>query len=608
MALSDTPLVLANIVVLSGAGAMLYAGVGLLERFVLAWQPVDELLTAALTDEGSSTGSGVMNQSEWTGADALMAGLRDAEAKIIFGIPAGQTLAIYEALRLVDDIRHILPRHEQGAAFMADGYARATGLTGVALVVGGPGTTNAMTGLGEAYADSSPVLLLSGDVNTELAGRERGVIHELRNHIDMTRSVTIGSRKAERPAEVYTFITEAFNKHRTARPRPFHVAIPENVLTLREPIDVEGPVKTDFPRPELDPGDLARAIHAIERGARPLIWAGAGVNRSGASAQLALFANVLQAPVITTALGKGSISEDNALYIGSLSLGSPWIADGPVAKLIAAADPLIVLGGRLSAASTRDWTMPSPVSLVHIDIDSQEFGKNYTADCSLRADVLEALAVFGRELNTIREPWCSDDDLQAARDQIEIHAQVGMGDAFSILRAINEVVGTEAILTGDSLIGLWAASVWRSTELRSYHFPMHFNTLGFALPAAVGASVGIKERPVIAIAGDGAALYSIAEFSTAVDNSLGIPFVVFNDQGYGSIRAQQYAAFGETYQTELPDTDFASLGRAFGGKGYAPASVEDLRIAVEETVSGDVPAVIEVASTVGAPWHTQEKG
>jgi acetolactate synthase-1/2/3 large subunit len=532
-----------------------------------------------------------------TGGQAVVDALAAGGVEAVFGIPGGHNLDIYDALAGMPTIRTIVPRHEQGAGFMADGYARVSGRTGVTVTIEGPGATNLLTSLGEAYADHSPVLAITSQIPAADIDRHAMRIHELRDHQRVLASACLWNERATTVEAIPGLIARALADHRTKRPAPIHLEVPLDVLAARSS-ETDGFEPTG-PAP-LDPAEVARAAEVIAAGSRPLIYAGAGVNRSGAAGALTLLAERLGAPVITTALGKGAIAEDHPLYVATLSLWSPWATSGPVAELVAAADPLIVVGGRLSDASTNDWSMPLPSPIVQIDIEPEQAQPRHRAGVTVAGDAAAALGQLLGALGTGRSDSVALDE---AREHVAAHARANLGWGQDLLDAITSDLGPDTILMGDSLIGLWAATAWRTNAPRAYHVPMHFNTLGFALPAAVGARVAMPTRPIVAIAGEGAFMFTMAELSTAVQHELPVIMIVCNDGAFTSIKRQQVARFGRTHGVDLASPDLPRLADAMGALGLRADDLAGFRGALATAAASGRPALIEVPLSVRAPWE-----
>lgn len=540
------------------------------------------------------------NVSHGTGGDAVVAALKAEGVDTVFGIPGGHNIDLFDALARTDSIRTVQPRHEQGAGFMADGFARTKRFPGVMVCLEGPGMGNAMTALGEAYQDSSPLLAVSSQVPTHFEGRNLGLIHEMPNHLETFSAVTVASHRVTSVAEIPEAISQGMRHHIGRRPGPIHVEIPLDILEASgEWKTTPGVTRT------LEPSErqLDVAIALVADGTRPVIIAGAGASRGGAEKEVLMLAEHLGAPVITTALGKGVFPESHDLYIGTMSLWSPWLAAGPVADLVASADPLIVIGSRLTDASTANWTMPQSKSLLRIDIDPDVSTRHYRVDATVTGD---ASTVLGHLIDGVpsRQARPSSQSIEDAKRTILAHVTEKMGSGRRLLELINTTLGPDAILTGDSLIGLWAASAWRTDSPRTYHVPMHFNTLGFALPAAIGAKLASPDSPTVSIAGDGAFLFTVAELSTAVQEDIPMICIVCNDHGYESIRRQQRARFdGRTIAVDITSPDFVALAEAMGADGYFAKDVAEFERVLERAASSGRTSLIEFPLSVAAPWE-----
>lgn len=550
-------------------------------------------MTAEQTRASVATGQG-------TGGDAAVAALQHGGVEIVFGIPGGHNIDLFDALSRSSGIRTVQPRHEQGAGFMADGYARVSRRSGVVACLEGPGMCNAMTALGEAYSDSSPVLAISSQVESEYEGLDLGLVHEMPRHLDTFKAVTGHSRRAESVPDVANYVTEGLSRHQGGgRPAPVHVEIPCDVLAREGHWELSTAKTADSPLPI----GVDRAAELITAGNRPVILAGGGASRGAAELELRELAEHLGAPVLTTALGKGSIPEDHELYVASASLWSPWLVSGPVADLVANADPLIVVGSRLTDASTANWQMPQPKTLVRIDVDPHAPVHHYRVDAAVTGEASETLRML-RELVPSPDGGAPRAELVPARQAPLDHADEKMGDAKSVLDSLSELLGPDTIVMGDSLIGLWAATAWRTNLPRRYHVPMHFNTLGFALPSAIGARLAEPESPVVAIAGDGAFMFTIAELSAAVQEDVPVIAVVFNDHGYESIRRQQQTRFnGRTIAVDLHSPDFVAVARALGAEAFAAEDAKAFPGVLKRASATGRPALIEVPLSVAAPWE-----
>jgi acetolactate synthase-1/2/3 large subunit len=485
---------------------------------------------------------------------------------------------------------------------MADGYARVAARTGVIACLEGPGMGNAMTALGEALQDSSPVLVVSSQVRSDLHDAGFGVIHELPNHLATFSAATRYSARASAVEEIPAAVAGALGAHSPGhRPGPAHVEIPEDVLA---DVGTWDPAIPHRDAPAEPTAALDRAAGVIAAGRLPVILAGAGANRGCAEAALTAFAEHIGAPVITTALGKGAIGEQHPLYVATISLWSPWVAEGPVADLIASADPLIVVGSRLSDATTKNWEMPHPPAIVRIDVDPKVATNHYRIDVEVTCEATTGLDALRRLVPSREGSAVADGVLAAARRFPIDHARRSMSAGYDVVTAIGDVLGPDTVLMGDSLIGLWGAVAWRTNRPRRYHVPMHFNTLGFALPASIGAKLADPSAPTVALAGDGAFMFTMAELSAAVQEDVPVIAIVCNDNGYESIRRQQRAKFdGRMVSVDLHPTDFAAYARAVGAEGFSVSDPDELPTVLAKAAETGRPSLIEVALSVSPPWE-----
>ncbi|MGD9997483.1 MAG: thiamine pyrophosphate-binding protein [Ilumatobacteraceae bacterium] len=540
-----------------------------------------------------------------TGGDAVVETLRSAGVDTLFGIPGGHNIDLFDAVVRDGSIRAVLPRHEQGAGFMADGYARVGARTGVIACLEGPGMGNAMTALGEALQDSSPVLVVSSQIRSDLHGGGFGVIHELPDHLRTFRAATRFSARAATVEEIPAAVAGALGVHGGGqRPGPAHVEVPEDVLAAVGSWTAATVTRANAGVPPTAEAALDRAASVIIGGRRPVILAGAGASRGCAEGALTAFAEHLGAPVLTTALGKGAIREDHELYVATISLWSPWMSDGAVADLIASADPLIVVGSRLTDATTKNWQMPTPASIVRIDADPAVATNVYSIDVEVTCDAAAGIEALRALLPARNANAFSDAVLAEARRVPVDHARAAMAGGFDVVSSISQVLGPDTVLMGDSLIGLWAAVAWRTNRPRRYHVPMHFNTLGFALPAAIGAKLADPAAPAVALAGDGAFMFTMAELSAAVQEEVPVIAIVCNDGGFESIRRQQRAKFdGRMVSVDIRSPDFAAFARSVGAEGFTVGELVEFPSALEAAAATGRPSLIEVPLSVAAPWE-----
>ena len=533
-----------------------------------------------------------------TGGQAVVAALQAEGVRAVFGIPGMHTLHLYEALRTAPTIRHFTTRHEQGAAFMADGYARATGEPGVCLAITGPGATNTLTALGNAYCDSSPVFCITSEIATGHIGQGYEVFHELRDQLGLFAGVTAWNERAARVAEIPGAVHRAMVALRTGRPRPAHLEIPIDVLAATGEVEIAAPAAVE--RPAADPAQVAAAAALLARARFPLIYAGGGVNSAGAGAALVSLAERLGAPVLTTFTGKGAIPEDHPLSLGC----GPW-RRGLIADYLARADLLLVVGARLAQVETRDWTLRSAE-------DARPRG--YRPD-------RDRPALPGDGWCGQRCPAGAGTDHRGPGGQRGAPGPIASGGdramAGRTLRApgCREIPGSaswrrsRAALARDAIVANDAALVngWTSQHLPSYTprsvlFPSGFAALGFALPAALGAKIAFPERQVVAVCGDGGFLFTAQELATAVQYGLAVVVLVFNDGSYGSIARLQQAQFGAAFAADLVNPDFVRLAEAFGAWAARASTPEEVGAALAAALRANRPALIEAPVRLEPPW------
>lgn len=536
-----------------------------------------------------------------TGGEAVVEALKREGVEYLISIPGVQIMAVFDALYGEKDLRLITVRHEQSTIYMADGYARVKGKPGVGLVVPGPGVQNALAALGTAYACSSPVLLLAGQIESKDLGRDGGALHEVNDQLDMVRPVTKWCKRVMRVEEIPGAIHEAMRQMNIGRPRPTEVEIPWD--TLRSSGEVKLLSREAMPPAEPDRQSVRRAAELLAQAEKPFIWAGGGAILSDSSAELKELAESLGAPVATTAEGKGAISEDHPL-----SLGGGYYGFGAARWALPQADVALAVGTRLTWLQMRPGTaLKSPQKLIHLDADPSMIGKNYPAEVALAADAkitLKALVEEVRKKKVNRERWASS-ELDQFRKNHRNWLQEQAPLQTDIIRTIRKELPDDAILVaGVTNIGYWANLAYAVRRPRTYITSSYFATLGYSFPTALGAKLAAPDRPVVCVVGDGGFLYGCAELATAVRYGISLVTIVFNDQAFGSTKCDQLVNFkGRVVGTELNNPDFAKLAELFGVKGLK-ADPERLGKVLNEALEAKQPVVIEVPlPTLIAPFQ-----
>jgi len=533
-----------------------------------------------------------------TGGDLVVTALRGHGVRHVFGIPGVHNLAVYDALLRQSEITHILARHEQGAAFMADGYARASGQPGVVLVTTGPGATNALTPLVESYASSVPVMLIMSDVASGLVGRDLGALHEVPNQIECFRPVCRLAEAIGEARDIPGTIAGAFDLLRTGRPGPVAISIPNDLLSAR----AEAPARpaTATRRPPCHVNDIAEAAGHLARAKRPLIIAGGGVIAADATVELENLARRLGAPVITTVMGRGALGERDALWHGVLPNKR---ATEPV---IRAADVVLAVGCRFAHRSTQglllNLSFAAEQTLIHLDLDPGVIGKLFKPQLAVVGDARDGLARLltslgpGRSRTTWDHAWL--DRLRGAASPLYTPALACFMDA------LRGAVPDDGIVACDQTgVNYWME--WRFPVLapRTFLYPIGSAVLGYGLPAAIGAQVAQPRRPVVVVVGDGGLMFSLGELATAVKYRLPIVVLLMNDDRYGAIKWLQEKMFeGRWGEADLVNPDFVALARAFGARGERLDDPGALAGAIRRALAADGPSVLEIRLDVEPPW------
>ena len=533
-----------------------------------------------------------------TGGEWVLEALRAEGVRHVFGIPGVHNLAVYDALLGQSAIRHILARHEQGAAFMADGYARSSGRVGVVLVTTGPGALNTLTPLAESYAGSIPVLAVMSDVPQALVGHEVGALHEVPNQIDCFRPVCRWAEAIRDGAAIAGDIQGAFDLFGSGRPGPIALSIPTDLLAGRVPGRlVEGRGRG---RPPCHVEEIEAAARLLRAARRPLIISGGGTVAAGASVELRGLAQRLGARVVTTVMGRGALPETDPLWQGVLP--NKLATEGA----IRAADVILAVGCRFAHRSTQGLLLnlsfaPDQV-LIHLDFDPSVIGKLFKPRLAIVGDAKDGLRRLQAALGPgpSRAEW-DERPLAAARTAANERYTAEVARFIAILRG---ALRDDAIVVNDQTgINYWME--WRFPVLapRTFLYPVGSATLGYGVPAAIGAKIANAERQVVAVVGDGGFLFSVNELATAVKYGLGIVFLVLNDARYGAIKYLQERMFGRWGEADLANPDFPALAQAFGAAGERVGSLDTLGVALARALAAEGPTVLELPMAVEPPWE-----
>ncbi|MGH7347696.1 MAG: thiamine pyrophosphate-binding protein, partial [Candidatus Rokuibacteriota bacterium] len=430
-----------------------------------------------------------------TGGEAIVKALAREGVKVAFGLPGVQLYGIVTAFR-DEPMRFITVRHEGSSTYMADGYARAGGGIGVAVAVPGPGLLNAAAGLNTAYSASSPVLMIAGQIPRNQIGKKIGVLHELDNQLDAIAGSTKWRQTIMQVADAPRIVHEAFGQLRSGRPRPVAIDMPWD--TMEEEVELTLPAVSPHPALAAAPaGDIDRAAEALLRAQRVAIYAGGGVNLSGAHAVLAAVAEHLQAGVVQTAEGKGAISDAS-----DLSLGAGLFPKSPLRRYLDAADVILAVGSRCAIAM-----FPPDQQVIQIDADGDEIGRNHKKTSGLVGDAKATLEALLERLRAGGKPRASQ---KAEREKIrdEVAGFMTQEPNSSILRSLRQGIPQDAtVIAGMTQIGYFSRPFFPVYNPRTYITSSYSGNLGFEYPTALGAKVATPNRPVVMISGDGGFLY-----------------------------------------------------------------------------------------------------
>jgi thiamine pyrophosphate-dependent acetolactate synthase large subunit-like protein len=523
-----------------------------------------------------------------TGGEALVAALAAHGVDTVFGIPGTHNLPVYAALAR-HGIRHVSPRHEQGAAFAADGWARVSGRPGVCLTTTGPAVLNAATAAAQSYSDSVPVLLVSPGMPLAHPGRGNGLLHEVKDQRAALDAVLAYSHRVTSVAEIPLAVAQAYASMRTGRPRPVHLEIPLDLLDACAAAPIVSPVPvTPAPLAAETARTAARHLATAER---PVIIAGGG--SADALHELRELAERLGAPVVTTAAGKGTVPDHHPLAVGA------GLHHRAVHDLVAGGDVVLAVGTELAPADLWNGPLEFTGTLLRIDVDPQTVITNARPDLPLVADAALALRAIREALPA--GPPSSDGALRAATARAERRAQARTEGAahLELTEALARALGDTGILAADSAMAAYygALSNLPAHRPRSFLYPAGLGTLGYALPAAIGAKLARPEAPVVALHGDGGVMFTAQELAAAAQLRLPLPVVVSDNGGYGEIRNEMADRRDPVHAVDLPGTDFVALARALGCRGVHARTPEQLADALTVALTADRPTLVHWPET-----------
>jgi len=539
------------------------------------------------------------NRMKMNGAAALMESLVKEKTKVIFGIPGGAILDVYnEVANYEKEIRHVLMRHEQCAAHAAEGYAKALDVPGVCFATSGPGATNLVTGIADAYCDSVPVVAITGQVSTALLGNDAFQEADI---VGITIPITKHNFQIRSPDEIATTVRSAFHIANTGRKGPVLVDFPKDIQQMECEYEYPREIKFRGYNPNLTghPKQIKRAAEEILRSEAPVILAGGGVIASNASMEVIALAEALMVPVATTLMGKGTIPETHPLSVGMVGMHGRKAAN----KLVQDADVLVAIGCRFSDRTTGKVAGFAPkAKIIHIDIDTAEIGKNVRADLPIVGDakiiLADLLKTIANAKGKVAESW--KEKVNALMKECACDTDFGSApiNPRKVMFEINRILDDRTtIVTEVGQCQMWAAHFIRVKNPRQFISSGGLGTMGFGFPASIGAKVALPQNHVIDVAGDGSFLMTAQDLATCVENGIAPTVVVMNNGWLGMVKQWQELFYSRRYSaTKLGKSpDFVKLAEAFGAKGIRVERPGDMAGALEESKRSDVATVIDVA-------------
>ena len=524
-----------------------------------------------------------------TGAELAVGALEALGVHTVFGIPGVHTLALYDALG-ASGIRHVLARHEQGIGFMADGFARASGQPGVAFVITGPGVTNIATPLGQAYTDSSPVLTIASNNRRAVIDGMRGSLHDLKDQMGVLRAVTKTATRVTAAADAGWAVAAAYASMMTDRPLPVAVEFPLDVLDeqVKNVPPVLPFVKT---RRQPDAEAINTAVEKLKAVKRTVLYVGGGAVSSDAGTAITAISEALNAPILTSNQGKGAVPDDHPNVAGSA-----WGADNALDALLQEADCLLVIGSRLGAQATSEFAMKFPREVIRIDVDPVEMTLNVQPTLSIVSDAAVAAGQIAERLAGYRHEEGGYSAARIAEARAAAEADWYHTDRRPWVEAVRSAIARDGILVTDmTQMAYVSCGLYPVYEPRTFLFPNGYGTLGFGLPAAIGAKIACPDKQVVCMVGDGGFQYTMGELGVAVQERVGLPIVLFNDNTYSAVKeAQKWERGGRYKAVDLVNPSFLGIAKAYGIEGVLAETPEALTAAIAAAYGRDLPTIIEV--------------
>ncbi len=539
---------------------------------------------------------------EYTGAQILLESLKREGVDVLFGYPGGAVIDIYDELSRHPDLRHVLVRHEQGAVHAADGYARASGKTGVCLVTSGPGATNTVTGIATAHCDSIPMVIITGQVPTRMIGND--AFQEV-DIVGITRPCTKHNFLVKDVTQLALTLRQAFYLARSGRPGPVLVDLPKDVVQAKAEFVWPEAVSMRSYNPTYKPNlnQLRRSVEELARAERPVILAGGGVILSDAAEALTALARKVHVPVTGTLMGLGGFAATDPLWTGMVGMHGTYAAN----MVINNADMLLCVGARFDDRVTGKLTAFAPKArIVHIDIDPTSIRKNVevhvpvVGDCRLALEGMLAIVeakLEGKDWAAEHKAWLETVAGWKNARPLNYQKKDGSIKPQEVVEALHTLTGGEAIIATE--VGqhqMWVAQFYSFTRPRTLLTSGGLGTMGFGFPASLGAQFAFPDRKVITVAGDGSFQMNVQELGTVVANRLPIKVVILNNRHLGMVRQWQELFYEGNYSFTNMEAqpDFVKLADAYGAEGYRISTPEELLPVLEKALNSPNPAIIDV--------------
>lgn len=533
------------------------------------------------------------------GAEAIITSLRKEGVKVVFGYPGGAVLTLYDAVYQMD-FPHILTRHEQGAVHAADGYARSTGKVGVAFATSGPGATNLVTGIATAYIDSIPLVCITGQVGNPYIGKDSFQEADI---VGITTPITKHNYLVKRVEDLPRVLKEAFYIARTGRPGPVVIDVAKDVFAAKFDYSYPETVNLKGYRGE-NPGEeteVQQVVRALEQAKKPLLFIGGGVTLSGTSREIRRIVARTGMPVVSSLMGLGCIAGDDGHFLGMVGMHGSYAANIAMTE----ADLVLGIGVRFDDRVTGKLEVFAPnAKIAHFEVDPAEIGKNVPVDYQVKGDLGWTLPRFADRLE-----GSAFDFAKACGNWLDHVKALSQDKPFSYVKRENIIAGPQVVEAISAMLGkddivvtdvgqhqMWAAQFYNAREPRRFITSGGQGTMGYGLPAAVGAKLANPDKQVVLITGDGSIMMNCQEFATAADNDIRVKAVVLHNHVLGMVTQWQRAFYGERYSNTIlkGKTDLVKLAEAMGVKGYRVSEPEKLRAVLQEAFDYQGPALVDV--------------